>query len=151
MFFFTLYVYMVCQSNIWQSIFTEPLHLKPYGSHPGYVANMITNDVYQTTSPAYTMLIPGNDGTFQGVLIRDVHNAQRGEALHINPVMLEHTGQWGEKLESTAMYRIVTTPASYRFYGAEPAGEFPPNDKPTPVDLLTDGLPRTLLHEVSVY
>ena len=121
-------------------------------SNPDFVANKVSGATYQKDDVAYQMLLPSNPHATYGLVLYDGHRlpqyAYRGETLHINPESLTIARTWGDKLAKDEVYQMVTDPAQYARYGAEPAGESPHNENITPVDLLITGLGHTLLHEV---
>ena len=98
------------------------------------------------------MLRPSNELALQGLTLIDPHRlptmAYRGETLHINPVALKTSREWGDRIAKSQTYDVVTNPSNYAAYGAEPVGHGPLTTKLTPVDILTQGIETVLLHEV---
>ena len=99
------------------------------------------------------MLDPESDSETRGLILPDADRhpsyARRGETMHLNPNLIAQSLSEGDVFDNPRLFEIVTTPALYAEFGAEPAGESPHNTKPTPVDLLIPGLQHTMLHEVS--
>jgi hypothetical protein len=99
------------------------------------------------------MLDPNQQSRTMGLVLSDTNRPpgyeSRGQTLQINPHILSKSKERDhDRLGIDAMYQFVTTPAVYKRYGIEPAGESPPNDQETPVDVLLHGLQHILLHEV---